>query len=103
MLKKVDVTMLDHSLGAWAEFGPLFNGIEWNEGKCSIVPLLCGAVQQYIAMQSRMTTTKTASSSSELCGANSSRTHEVELYCGSDTIVTILRLYMCIVAVCFCS
>jgi hypothetical protein len=85
----------DRSTGGWAEFGPLFNGIEWSASHCSVLPIICSTLQRYI-QQNR--------SDNELCGIHSNTRsmnvsssdlqlkRTVEMRCGSDTIVTILRL-----------
>jgi tetratricopeptide (TPR) repeat protein len=51
-------------LGGWAEFGPLFDGMIWDEAKCRLVPTLCKAFQSNL----------------------------VSLSTGSDAIVTMIRL-----------
>ena len=73
---------------AWKEFGPLFTGSKWDESKCRYLPTLCKTIQGYIG--------------NELCGMSgftpSSNQSEdsvkrtVEDRCGSDTIVTLLKL-----------
>ena len=76
---------VERGAGAWAEFGPLFDGVTWNEAKCAAVPLLCDTLKNHTA--------------GELCGGYSSTSvrqgttaEEIELECGADTVVTILRL-----------
>lgn len=64
--------------GGWAEFGPLFDGVSWNEDTCKIVPTICQAIRN----------------DPSLCtargGAESSK--NIWQLCGADTVVTILRL-----------
>lgn len=64
--------------GGWAEFGPLFDGISWNEQHCKVVPTICRALQN----------------DQSLCtaGKKVEESKTVWELCGSDTVVTILRL-----------
>jgi Aspartyl/Asparaginyl beta-hydroxylase len=32
--------------GAWAEFGPLYDGRRWSKAKCQVVPTICKAIQK---------------------------------------------------------
>jgi hypothetical protein len=66
--------------GGWSEFGPLFDGKTWHKENCKVAPTICEALQQ--DQSSLCTSRKTASPR----GAN------VWELCGSDTVVTILRL-----------
>ena len=76
----------ERGAGAWAEFGPLFDGVNWNEAKCATVPLICDTLKNH--------------SAGELCGGYSAlsaaqkaiNAEDIELECGADTVVTILRL-----------
>lgn len=58
--------------GAWAEFGPLFDGKTWNEARCRVVPHVCHLLRD----------------DESLCRSDRGTTHR----CGTDVIVTILRL-----------
>jgi hypothetical protein len=31
--------------GAWAEYGPLFNGMTWSNERCSVLPAICNALR----------------------------------------------------------
>ena len=74
----------EEGAGAWAEYGPLFDGVSWNEEKCSKVPLVCDTLKKHTA--------------GELCGGYSSgapritTAEDIESECGADTVVTLLRL-----------
>ena len=76
----------ERGAGTWAEFGPLFDGVAWNEAKCATVPLICDTLKNH--------------SAGELCGGYSALSsareltmaEDIELECGADTVVTILRL-----------
>ena len=48
-------TCVDTGAGPWAEFGPLYNGISWDEAKCAVIPSVCSALR----------------GSKALCGVNS--------------------------------
>ena len=74
----------------WSEYGPLFNGVTWNTEKCRNIPTLCSTLQKSIVKN-------------EICGLDSIDADDnsidpehkrrlVEDRCGSDTIVTILKL-----------
>jgi hypothetical protein len=78
--------------GAWSEFGPLFDGVSWSK-KCDKIPLLCNVLKHH--------------SNKEICGSSLISSAEVDVNgntknrisaldiedkCGSDTLVTILRL-----------
>jgi len=86
--------------GAWAEFGPLYNGVEWNEENCAVLPLVCETLRQYVKQsggQSELCGTHTRVVASGSSGGDSADTQAaqrrvVEEQCGSDTIVTLLRL-----------
>ena len=64
--------------GGWAEFGPLFDGMTWNEQNCDVVPTICNALKN----------------DQSLCTARASPTSSSDVWklCGADTVVTILRL-----------
>jgi hypothetical protein len=64
--------------GGWAEYGPLFDGIKWNDEKCRTVPSICHAIR---------------SKAYSLCsGKGNYEPDDVSRKCGSDTVVTIVRL-----------
>eukprot|EP01038_Epipyxis_sp_PR26KG_P011072 gene11072-14865_t len=90
---KEDVTTDGNNNGAggWAEFGPLFDGKTWSEDKCNSIPILCNIVKQH--------------KKGEVCGSKIVKsnnphnedllvydTERIEDRCGSDTLVTLLRL-----------
>mmetsp|Transcript_25396 Transcript_25396/g.35611 ORF Transcript_25396/g.35611 Transcript_25396/m.35611 type:complete len:385 (+) Transcript_25396:2-1156(+) len=65
--------------GGWAEFGPLFDGMNWVEENCRFVPTLCNALKN----------------DASLCTARPSSDIDNNLVwkmCGADTVVSILRL-----------
>ena len=66
--------------GGWGEFGPLFDGNQWNERNCRVVPTICKALRD----------------DPSLCTARQKagiqQQQDVWELCGSDTVVTILRL-----------
>lgn len=64
--------------GRWEEFGPLFDGISWDEEKCSLVPTICKALRN----DSSLCTVRGPAESSS----------QVWQLCGTHTVVTILRL-----------
>lgn len=66
--------------GGWSEFGPLFDGNNWNKENCDVVPTICKALQEDVS--SLCTSRKSASSKEK----------NVWELCGADTVVTILRL-----------
>jgi hypothetical protein len=73
--------------GAWSEFGPLFDGVRWSATRCAVVPLVCDTLKNHWKR------------SDEVCGSRQEALNghpltsaDVEMECGSDTIVTILRL-----------
>ena len=73
--------------GAWSEFGPLFDGVQWSATRCAIVPLVCETLKNHWKR------------SNEICGSQKAAAKgrpltaaDVETECGSDTVVTILRL-----------
>lgn len=67
----------DAGVGGWAEFGPLYDGVTWNNERCTVLPLLCALLREH---------------ASEICGSGSADAAQVEAVCGSDTLITILRL-----------
>ena len=79
----------EQGAGAWSEFGPLYDGLSWSK-KCDKIPLICNVLKQ--------------NSKKEICGSTFSEVDvngnaqnkrsalDIENMCGSDTIVTILRL-----------
>jgi hypothetical protein len=68
--------------GAWAQFGPLFDGIYWDARKCQVVPSICKSLQD-----DKSLCTSQVSRESLLNGSKSVR----EL-CGSNGVISILRL-----------
>lgn len=79
--------------GVWSEFGPLFDGLDWSESRCSALPTLCKILKEHVH--------------DEMCGLNSEELQmyrkkgvlveermrkAVEARCGADTIATVLRL-----------
>ena len=83
--------------GSWAEFGPLFDGLRWNDVKCDVLPLLCDALKQVYKSEKEICTShmmKDADTSITGVGSivKSLSPLDVEQACGSDTIVTLLRL-----------
>ena len=77
--------------GGWSEFGPLFDGLTWSQ-KCKMIPLICDTIKKHQKINR------------EICGSSSSNidingntdykvtSDDIENMCGSDTLVTILRL-----------
>ena len=81
--------------GPWSEYGPLWDGVEWHQDRCRVLPSLCAALQRPLIL-------------AEICGADAVRRHAistdgsasssasiaaaVEARCGADTLVTVLRL-----------
>jgi tetratricopeptide (TPR) repeat protein len=66
--------------GGYAEFGPLFDGISWNEANCNVVPTICKALQND---RSFCTTGQSLSVTSP---------SDVWKLCGANSVVTIRRL-----------
>lgn len=72
-----DAKASSEGAGGWAEFGPLYDGATWNTERCNIVPTICNALRE----------------DKSLCTARQKTQNEnVWELCGSDTVVTILRL-----------
>lgn len=128
----------DSETSGWSEFGPLFNGIEWSDAHCKVLPTICETLQNYLKQQHQQQQRRGSGgvnlqedieedstlTTSELCGThtteemfqntshynilnNNNNKHDnvdnqmvnkmihkriIEDHCGSDTIVTILRL-----------
>jgi hypothetical protein len=96
----------EEGAGGWSEFGPLFDGLRWSRKRCLVVPLLCDAIKDYMKTHKH---DDPIHSSSEICGSPSFKSNtrfttffdggnenlsptDIEDQCGSDTIITILRL-----------
>jgi hypothetical protein len=68
----------------WAEFGPLFDGFQWQKHRCRYIQPLCDSLEQY--------------SGEELCRNFHAQQEEIDRkeldrLCGTtDTVVTLLRL-----------
>lgn len=82
--------------GPWAEFGPLFDGVQWLAA-CDTVPLLCETLKQPMVLSelcgSSIKATVSPSDGSVIVAAPATTTaFDIEAQCGADTIVTILRL-----------
>lgn len=73
---------MNNSFAGWSEFGPLFDGVTWNDEKCSYLLPICQALQQYLMSHHEK--------GNEICVGNTHQ--EVESICGADTVVTVLRL-----------
>lgn len=63
-------------LGGWAEFGPLFDGMAWDDIKCRLAPTLCQALQ---------------SNPVSLCSKDQVSS-KATFYGSEDAIVTMIRL-----------
>lgn len=68
--------------GGWAEFGPLFDGIHWDENNCQIVPTICQALKDDPSLCTAVWDNQQESINKTM----------VSKLCGADTVVTILRL-----------
>lgn len=72
--------------GGWSSYGPLFDGRQWYEDKCRVIPTLCGVIQKH--QTSLCTSTRIGDD-----GDNAVTTKEdVARRCGADIVVTMLRL-----------
>jgi len=83
--------------GSWAEFGPLFDGLQWNDVKCDVLPLLCNTLRQIYNSEKEICTSNLEKNlDTSINGVGSTAIPltplDVEQACGSDTIVTLLRL-----------
>jgi TPR repeat protein len=69
--------------GGWAEFGPLFDGVNWSKDRCSVVPTLCNILKddKSLCSESRLEPL-----------THSTQQKDIRTLCGSGTVVTILRL-----------
>lgn len=68
--------------GGWAQFGPLFDGINWDAQKCKVVPSICQSLHD----DNSLCTTQVSRES--LLNAN----RTVRELCGSNSVISILRL-----------
>lgn len=72
--------------GGWSSYGPLFDGRQWYEDKCSVIPTLCEIVRKH---HSSLCTSNRIGHASD----NAVQTKEdVARRCGADIVVTGLRL-----------
>lgn len=84
----------------------MFDGVNWNAKKCGVLTIICSGLRDYIAAKgatgNEICGSKTfATSSTVSVGADGSSPRQgdgggnvtaIEEHCGSDTIVTVLRL-----------
>jgi tetratricopeptide (TPR) repeat protein len=77
-LRSVNSSVASEGAGIWSEFGPLFDGKTWHSKNCQLVPSICQALQN----------------DRSLCTARATEGMDVNVWeiCGSDTVVTLLRL-----------
>ena len=78
--------------GGWSEFGPLFDGITWSK-KCKFIPLICDTIKKHQRTTKEICGSSLISSNIDINGnTNLVTAAHIENMCGSDTLVTILRL-----------
>jgi len=77
----------ENGAGAWSEFGPLYDGLSWSK-KCDKIPLICNVLKKHTKKEICGTRT----SEVDINGNTEISAFDIENMCGSDTIVTILRL-----------
>jgi len=79
--------------GSWAEFGPLFDGLRWNDVKCDVLSSLCNTLKQIYSSEKEICTSHLVRGvDASINGVGTLTPVDVEQACGSDTIVTVLRL-----------
>jgi hypothetical protein len=87
-------TVEQEGSGGWSEFGPLFDGITWSK-KCKFIPLICNTLKKHMQNSKEICGSTVTSSNIDTSGNTDQykiTAIDIENMCGSDTIVTILRL-----------
>ena len=79
--------------GGWSEFGPIFDGLDFSESRCSALPTLCKVLKEHIhGEMCGLTRDELQSYREEGVVVEERLRKVVDSRCGADTIATVLRL-----------